>query len=96
MGRRRQGWVEGGRDGQDGQGGQLRRQQSGVASPGDGPSCPPRSQDVDAAALALLDLERRVGSLQDEIAFLRKVHVEVTPLGGSRGSRGSQGSGGPG
>ncbi|NXK12706.1 GFAP protein, partial [Herpetotheres cachinnans] len=33
-------------------------------------------QDVDAAALARLDLERRVGTLQDEIAFLRKVHEE--------------------
>uniref|UniRef100_A0A8C3CMY8 Glial fibrillary acidic protein n=1 Tax=Cairina moschata TaxID=8855 RepID=A0A8C3CMY8_CAIMO len=33
-------------------------------------------QDVDAAALARLDLERRVGSLQDELAFLRKVHEE--------------------
>ncbi|TRZ16379.1 hypothetical protein HGM15179_010717 [Zosterops borbonicus] len=33
-------------------------------------------QDVDNAALARLDLERRVGSLQDEIAFLRKVHEE--------------------
>ncbi|NXO42837.1 GFAP protein, partial [Locustella ochotensis] len=33
-------------------------------------------QDVDNAALARLDLERRVGTLQDEIAFLRKVHEE--------------------
>ncbi|XP_009683618.2 glial fibrillary acidic protein [Struthio camelus] len=33
-------------------------------------------QDVDAAALARLDLERRVGSLQEEITFLRKVHDE--------------------
>ncbi|XP_059686419.1 glial fibrillary acidic protein [Gavia stellata] len=33
-------------------------------------------QDVDSAALARLDLERRVGTLQDEIAFLRKVHEE--------------------
>uniref|UniRef100_A0A669PX77 Glial fibrillary acidic protein n=1 Tax=Phasianus colchicus TaxID=9054 RepID=A0A669PX77_PHACC len=33
-------------------------------------------QDVDAAALARLDLERRVGSLQDEVAFLQKVHEE--------------------
>ncbi|NXC74714.1 GFAP protein, partial [Anhinga anhinga] len=33
-------------------------------------------QDVDAAALARLDLERRVGTLQDEIAFLCKVHEE--------------------
>lgn len=37
-------------------------------------------QDVDAAALARLDLERRVGSLQDEVAFLQKVHEEVTLL----------------
>lgn len=42
-------------------------------------SCSARWQDVDAAALARLDLERRVGSLQDELAFLRKVHEEVTP-----------------
>ncbi|NXV79172.1 GFAP protein, partial [Atlantisia rogersi] len=33
-------------------------------------------QDVDASALSRLDLERRVGTLQDEIAFLRKVHEE--------------------
>ncbi|XP_041254900.1 glial fibrillary acidic protein [Onychostruthus taczanowskii] len=33
-------------------------------------------QDVDNAALARLDLERRVGTLQDEIAFLHKVHEE--------------------
>uniref|UniRef100_A0A8C2YG56 Glial fibrillary acidic protein n=1 Tax=Coturnix japonica TaxID=93934 RepID=A0A8C2YG56_COTJA len=33
-------------------------------------------QDVDAAALARLDLERRVGTLQDEVAFLQKVHEE--------------------
>ncbi|NWV36855.1 GFAP protein, partial [Grantiella picta] len=39
-------------------------------------------QDVDNAALARLDLERRVGTLQDEIAFLRKIHEEVTPLWG--------------
>ncbi|RLV91129.1 hypothetical protein DV515_00014203 [Chloebia gouldiae] len=37
-------------------------------------------QDVDNAALARLDLERRVGTLQDEIAFLHKVHEEVTLL----------------
>lgn len=43
-------------------------------------SCSLWWQDVDAAALARLDLERRVGSLQDELAFLRKVHEEVTPL----------------
>ncbi|NXP58993.1 GFAP protein, partial [Chloropsis cyanopogon] len=39
-------------------------------------------QDVDNAALARLDLERRVGTLQDEIAFLHKVHEEVTLLWG--------------
>ncbi|NWH38175.1 GFAP protein, partial [Chloropsis hardwickii] len=39
-------------------------------------------QDVDNAALARLDLERRVGTLQDEIVFLHKVHEEVTPLWG--------------
>ncbi|XP_050183513.1 glial fibrillary acidic protein isoform X1 [Myiozetetes cayanensis] len=33
-------------------------------------------QDVDNATLARLDLERRVGTLQDEIAFLCKVHEE--------------------
>ncbi|NXF24326.1 GFAP protein, partial [Rhodinocichla rosea] len=33
-------------------------------------------EDVDNAALARLDLERRVGTLQDEIAFLHKVHEE--------------------
>ncbi|XP_061299225.1 glial fibrillary acidic protein [Pezoporus flaviventris] len=33
-------------------------------------------QDVDAAALARLDLERRVGTLQEEISFLHKVHEE--------------------
>uniref|UniRef100_A0A8C9N168 Glial fibrillary acidic protein n=1 Tax=Serinus canaria TaxID=9135 RepID=A0A8C9N168_SERCA len=33
-------------------------------------------QDMDNAALARLDLERRVGTLQDEIAFLHKVHEE--------------------
>nr|XP_021395538.1 glial fibrillary acidic protein [Lonchura striata domestica] len=33
-------------------------------------------QDVDNAALARLDLERRVGTLQDEITFLHKVHEE--------------------
>ncbi|XP_027567762.1 glial fibrillary acidic protein [Pipra filicauda] len=33
-------------------------------------------QDVDNGTLARLDLERRVGTLQDEIAFLRKVHEE--------------------
>ncbi|XP_065712296.2 glial fibrillary acidic protein [Patagioenas fasciata] len=33
-------------------------------------------QDVDAAALSRLDLERRVRTLQDEIAFLHKAHEE--------------------
>ncbi|KAJ7410942.1 Vimentin [Willisornis vidua] len=33
-------------------------------------------QDVDNAALARRDLERRVRTLQDEIAFLRKAHEE--------------------
>uniref|UniRef100_A0AAY4AL73 IF rod domain-containing protein n=1 Tax=Denticeps clupeoides TaxID=299321 RepID=A0AAY4AL73_9TELE len=33
-------------------------------------------QDVDNAALARLDLERRVESLQEEIAFLKKLHDE--------------------
>lgn len=37
-----------------------------------------RWQDVDDAALARLDLERKVESLQEEINFLRKVHNEVT------------------
>ncbi|NXW69126.1 GFAP protein, partial [Hirundo rustica] len=47
-------------------------------------------QDVDNAALARLDLERRVGTLQDEIAFLRKVHEEVTPLwAGGPGAQGA-------
>lgn len=36
---------------------------------------------MDNAALARLDLERRVGTLQDEIAFLHKVHEEVTSAG---------------
>lgn len=35
------------------------------------------SQDVDAATLARIDLERRIESLQEEIAFLKKVHEEV-------------------
>ena len=34
-------------------------------------------QDVDAATLARIDLERRIESLQEEIAFLKKVHEEV-------------------
>ncbi|XP_067219344.1 vimentin like [Chanodichthys erythropterus] len=33
-------------------------------------------QDVDSAALARVDLERKVESLQDEIAFLKKLHDE--------------------
>ncbi|XP_026521367.1 desmin [Notechis scutatus] len=32
--------------------------------------------DVDAATLARIDLERRIESLQEEIAFLKKVHEE--------------------
>lgn len=35
-------------------------------------------QDVDAATLARIDLERRIESLQEEIAFLKKVHEEVS------------------
>lgn len=35
------------------------------------------AQDVDNAALARLDLERKVESLQDEINFLKKLHDEV-------------------
>lgn len=34
-------------------------------------------QDVDAATLARLDLERRIETLQEEIAFLKKIHEEV-------------------
>lgn len=44
------------------------------------PPTTPRSvspQDVDAATLARIDLERRIESLQEEIAFLKKVHEEV-------------------
>ncbi|KTF72421.1 hypothetical protein cypCar_00046225 [Cyprinus carpio] len=33
-------------------------------------------QDVDNAALARVDLERKVESLQDELAFLKKLHDE--------------------
>ncbi|KAM9284198.1 desmin isoform 2-T2 [Cariama cristata] len=33
-------------------------------------------RDVDAATLARIDLERRIESLQEEIAFLKKVHEE--------------------
>ncbi|KAH0621209.1 hypothetical protein JD844_022282 [Phrynosoma platyrhinos] len=36
--------------------------------------------DVDAATLARIDLERRIESLQEEIAFLKKVHEEVSDL----------------
>lgn len=36
------------------------------------------TQDVDNAALARLDLERKVESLQDEINFLKKLHDEVS------------------
>lgn len=36
-------------------------------------------QDVDAATLARIDLERRIESLNEEIAFLKKVHEEVCP-----------------
>lgn len=35
------------------------------------------TQDVDNASLARLDLERKVESLQEEIAFLKKLHDEV-------------------
>uniref|UniRef100_A0A4X1UC83 Desmin n=1 Tax=Sus scrofa TaxID=9823 RepID=A0A4X1UC83_PIG len=35
-----------------------------------------RRQDVDAATLARIDLERRIESLNEEIAFLKKVHEE--------------------
>lgn len=33
---------------------------------------------MDAATLARLDLERRVETLQEEIAFLKKIHEEVS------------------
>ncbi|XP_049624190.1 desmin isoform X2 [Suncus etruscus] len=36
--------------------------------------------DVDAATLARIDLERRIESLNEEIAFLKKVHEEVDLL----------------
>ncbi|KAF3857062.1 hypothetical protein F7725_008921 [Dissostichus mawsoni] len=36
--------------------------------------------DVDAATLARLDLERRIETLQEEIAFLKRIHEEVTDL----------------
>lgn len=35
-------------------------------------------QDVDNAALARLDLERKTESLQEEINFLKKLHDEVS------------------
>lgn len=38
------------------------------------------AQDVDNAALARLDLERKVESLQEEINFLKKLHDEVSFL----------------
>lgn len=34
---------------------------------------------MDAATLARIDLERRIESLNEEIAFLKKVHEEVCP-----------------
>lgn len=40
-------------------------------------------QDVDAATLARLDLERRIETLQEEIAFLKKIHEEVLSLSSS-------------
>ncbi|NXH74161.1 DESM protein, partial [Hydrobates tethys] len=46
----------------------------GVHSPATPHSVSP--QDVDAATLARIDLERRIESLQEEIAFLKKVHEE--------------------
>ena len=33
---------------------------------------------MDSATLARLDLERRIESLQEEIAFLKKIHEEVS------------------
>ncbi|XP_070786857.1 desmin-like [Enoplosus armatus] len=36
--------------------------------------------DVDAATLARLDLERRIETLQEEIAFLKKIHEEYQDL----------------
>lgn len=44
------------------------------------------SQDVDAATLARIDLERRIESLNEEIAFLKKVHEEVCSGPSSSGS----------
>ncbi|KPP70128.1 desmin-like [Scleropages formosus] len=37
---------------------------------------PTERMDVDAATLARLDLERRIETLQEEIAFLKKIHEE--------------------
>lgn len=84
IGRDGQGW---GRDSHSRQGQAVQVGADLGASSGDGPSL--WWQDVDAAALARLDLERRVGTLQDEIAFLHKVHEEVTPLGGMPGLGGA-------
>ncbi|XP_023276950.1 desmin-like, partial [Seriola lalandi dorsalis] len=42
--------------------------------------------DVDAATLARLDLERRIETLQEEIAFLKKIHEEVPPPSSSSSS----------
>lgn len=49
-------------------------------------------QDVDAATLARIDLERRIESLQEEIAFLKKVHEEVGS-GAAPFSNGTRGDG---
>lgn len=38
---------------------------------------------MDAATLARLDLERRIETLQEEIAFLKKIHEEVLSLSSS-------------
>uniref|UniRef100_A0A8B9LV27 Desmin n=1 Tax=Astyanax mexicanus TaxID=7994 RepID=A0A8B9LV27_ASTMX len=42
----------------------------------DGFNLKKKKTDVDAATLARLDLERRIESLQEEIAFLKKIHEE--------------------
>lgn len=39
-----------------------------------------KNQDVDAATLARLDLERRIETLQEEIAFLKRIHEEVRSI----------------
>uniref|UniRef100_A0A8C8AZL0 Glial fibrillary acidic protein n=1 Tax=Otus sunia TaxID=257818 RepID=A0A8C8AZL0_9STRI len=65
MGRTGQGWAGTGRA----------RQLGRERALGTVPPVPP-VQDVDAAALARLDLERRVATLQDEVAFLCKAHGE--------------------